>query len=112
MGSGAVIYVPSFIKICSGVQKLIGDKRDTHTQTATWSHKPTLFFQNKESGLKMCSFVFSVVGLLYFDKTIVGRKMEKIERINGILCVTQCFPIATIPIILRSFHQNYYYNFD
>jgi hypothetical protein len=24
----------------------------THT-TATWSHKPTLFFQNKESGLKL-----------------------------------------------------------
>jgi hypothetical protein len=23
----------------------------THTQTATWSHKPTLFFQNKESRL-------------------------------------------------------------
>jgi hypothetical protein len=24
----------------------------THTQTATWSHKPTLFLQNKESRLK------------------------------------------------------------
>jgi hypothetical protein len=41
-GSGAVIYVPRFIKIGSGVQKLIG----WDTQTATWSHKPTLFFQN------------------------------------------------------------------
>jgi hypothetical protein len=50
MGSGAVIYVPSFIKIGSGIQKLIGG--DTHTQTARWSHKPTLFFQNKESRLK------------------------------------------------------------
>jgi hypothetical protein len=30
MGSGAVIYVPSFIKIDSGVQKLIGG---IHTQT-------------------------------------------------------------------------------
>jgi hypothetical protein len=30
MGSGAVIYVPSFIKIGSGVQKLIGG--DTHGQ--------------------------------------------------------------------------------
>jgi hypothetical protein len=29
MGSGAVIYVPSFINIGSGVQKLIG--RDTQT---------------------------------------------------------------------------------
>jgi hypothetical protein len=30
MGSGAVIYVPSFIKIGSGIQKVI---RDTHTAT-------------------------------------------------------------------------------
>jgi hypothetical protein len=29
MGSGAVIYVPSFIKIGSGIQKLIGG--ETHT---------------------------------------------------------------------------------
>jgi hypothetical protein len=45
MGSGAVIYVPSFIKIGSGVQKLIGGYTDTHTQTrtATSSHMPTLF---------------------------------------------------------------------
>jgi hypothetical protein len=33
MGSGALIYVPSFIKIGSGIQKLIGGY--THTQTAT-----------------------------------------------------------------------------
>jgi hypothetical protein len=32
MGSGAVMYVPSFIKIGSGIRKLIGD---THTQTTT-----------------------------------------------------------------------------
>jgi hypothetical protein len=30
MGSGAVIYVPSFIKIGSGIQNLIGG---IHTQT-------------------------------------------------------------------------------
>jgi hypothetical protein len=36
MGSGAVIYIPSFIKIGSGIQKLIGGiHRHTHTQTAT-----------------------------------------------------------------------------
>jgi hypothetical protein len=36
MGSGAVIYVPSFIKIDSGVQKLIrGIRRHTHTHTHT-----------------------------------------------------------------------------
>jgi hypothetical protein len=33
MGSGAVIYVPSFIKIGTGNQKLIGGYTDTHTNT-------------------------------------------------------------------------------
>jgi hypothetical protein len=31
MGSGAMIYIPSFIKIGSGIQKLI--REDTHTDT-------------------------------------------------------------------------------
>jgi hypothetical protein len=54
MGSGVVIYLPSLIKIGSGIQKLIGGDTQTHTHTqtnthihtraATWSHKPTLFF--------------------------------------------------------------------
>jgi hypothetical protein len=33
MGSGAVIYVPSFIKIGSDVQKLIGGDTQTHTDS-------------------------------------------------------------------------------
>jgi hypothetical protein len=34
MGSGATIYVPSFMKIGSGVQKLIGGGyTDTHTDS-------------------------------------------------------------------------------
>jgi hypothetical protein len=40
VGSGAMIYIPSFIKIGSGNQKLIGGD----TQTTWGSHKPTLFF--------------------------------------------------------------------
>jgi hypothetical protein len=56
MGSDAVIYVPSFIKIGSSVQKLMGGGGGyTETRTAKWSHKPTLFFQNKESRLKNSS---------------------------------------------------------
>jgi hypothetical protein len=35
MGLGVVIYKPSFIKIGSGVQKLIGGDTYTHTQTHT-----------------------------------------------------------------------------
>jgi hypothetical protein len=33
MGSGAMIYIPSFIKIGSAIQKLIRG-REIHTQTA------------------------------------------------------------------------------
>jgi hypothetical protein len=29
-------------------------QKHTYTQTGMWSHKPTLFFQNKESTLKVC----------------------------------------------------------
>jgi hypothetical protein len=40
MGSGAVICTPSFIKIGSDIQKLMGGFTDTRT---TWrSHKPAL----------------------------------------------------------------------
>jgi hypothetical protein len=50
MGSGAMIYIPSFIQICSGIQKLTGGGNGfTDTQTALRSHKPTLVKQaNKD----------------------------------------------------------------
>jgi hypothetical protein len=34
VGSGAMIYIPSFIKIGSGIQKLMGSEVHRHTQTA------------------------------------------------------------------------------
>jgi hypothetical protein len=53
MGSGAVIYVPSFIKIGSGIQKLTGRDSQTHTHRQHGDViSPLLFFKNKESGLK------------------------------------------------------------
>jgi hypothetical protein len=42
MGLGAVIYVPNFIEIGSGIQKLIGD---THRQQL--GILSLLYFQNK-----------------------------------------------------------------
>jgi hypothetical protein len=42
MGSGAMIYIPSFVKIGSGIQMLIGGGGDLQTQTAWRSHNPTL----------------------------------------------------------------------
>jgi hypothetical protein len=43
MGSVAMIYIPSFIKIDSGIQKLIGGIcRHADTQKGWSTHKPTL----------------------------------------------------------------------
>jgi hypothetical protein len=42
MGSGVMIYIPSFIRTGSGIQKLIGGHR--HAQTGSWSHKSTFIF--------------------------------------------------------------------
>jgi hypothetical protein len=59
-GSGAMIYIPSLIKIGSGIQKLI---RGIHTETALRSHKPTFIFyflQNKESRLTASNLICRV----------------------------------------------------
>jgi hypothetical protein len=50
--SGAMIYIPSFIKIGSGIQKLVGGEyTDTHRAGDLVSL--FLFFQNKKSRLKL-----------------------------------------------------------
>jgi hypothetical protein len=47
MGSGAMMYIPSFIEIFSAIQKLTGD---THTHRQDRDRiKSTFIFQNKES---------------------------------------------------------------
>jgi hypothetical protein len=48
MGSDAKINIPSFIKIGSGIQKLIGGTHRQHGNLIS----PLLFFQNKESRIK------------------------------------------------------------
>jgi hypothetical protein len=42
IGSGTTIYIPSFVKTGSGIQKLMG--REIHNQTAWLSHKPIYIF--------------------------------------------------------------------
>jgi hypothetical protein len=47
MASGALIYIPNFIRIVLSIQKLI--RADTQAHRAWRSHKPTfLFFKIKE----------------------------------------------------------------
>jgi hypothetical protein len=45
IGSYAMIYIPSFIKIGSGIQNMIGVFRDS--QMVWRSHKPALIFISK-----------------------------------------------------------------
>jgi hypothetical protein len=51
MGSGAMIYVPSFIETCSDIQKLMGEDTQTHRQDGDCISL-LLFFQNKEGKAK------------------------------------------------------------
>jgi hypothetical protein len=46
MGSCVMMYIPSFIKTGSSIQKLIGgnSQTQTHTQRAWRLHKPTFIF--------------------------------------------------------------------
>jgi hypothetical protein len=43
MGSDAVIHIPTFTRIGSGIQKLFG-RGNTDTQTGWRSHKPNFYF--------------------------------------------------------------------
>jgi hypothetical protein len=52
MGSGTMVYIPSFIKSRSGIQKLIRGDTQTHRQQGDLISL-LLFLQNKESRLKM-----------------------------------------------------------
>jgi hypothetical protein len=52
MGSGAMIYIPGFMKIGSGIQKLIWGDTQTHRQQGDLISL-ILYFQNKESMLKI-----------------------------------------------------------
>jgi hypothetical protein len=60
IGSGVIIYVPSFIKTGSGIQKLLGVDSQRHRQEGDLIGL-LLFFKKKESRLKMkhCPPVFA-----------------------------------------------------
>jgi di/tricarboxylate transporter len=65
MGSGAMIYIPSFIKIGLGIQKLMEGRR-INIQT----HSLLLFLQTKESRLIMLIFLLL---LLLFLMTAINK---------------------------------------
>jgi hypothetical protein len=59
MGSGAMIYIPSFVQNGSGIQKLITGDSQTHRQHGN-RISPLLFFQNKESRLRIQSNITEI----------------------------------------------------
>jgi hypothetical protein len=63
MGSGAIIYIPSFIKIGSDIQKLIRGVTDTQRGDRI---NLLPFFQNKESSLKIRKFSNSLVPMVSY----------------------------------------------
>jgi hypothetical protein len=50
MGSDTMIYIPSFIKIGSGIQKLIGVEGYTHRQHGDHIHLLPFFFKIRKVG--------------------------------------------------------------
>jgi hypothetical protein len=68
MSSGALIYIPSFIHIGSGIQKLMEGKTQTHRQHGDLISL-LLFFLNKESRLRIDNVMFKmsiIVGTYLF----------------------------------------------
>jgi hypothetical protein len=65
MSPGGTVYIPSFIKIGSCVQKLIRGFSDT--QTVRRSHKPTFILQNKERRLKSIKYKNLSVQVKYYN---------------------------------------------
>jgi hypothetical protein len=57
IGSGAMVYIPTFKNICSGIQKLKGRREYIDTRQADLISL-LLFFQNEESGLITDRFGF------------------------------------------------------
>jgi hypothetical protein len=78
MGSGAMIYIPSFIKYGSAIHKLIGGTTQIHRHT--WrSHKHTFIFLNEKSRLKYNS---SFYGGEYFGAPERIRESKGWKRVG------------------------------
>jgi hypothetical protein len=54
IGSGAIIYIPSFIQIGSAIQKLMGGDTDSMVIALVYFY---FFFQNKKIRLKRIDFI-------------------------------------------------------
>jgi hypothetical protein len=95
MGSGAMIDIPSFIKISSGIRKLIREDTETHRPVGD-RISLLLFFQNKGNRGKKCVlFVCDLV--LCSNSSATHNRIEypKFSARNETLRITGVYP--TLP---------------
>jgi hypothetical protein len=64
MGSNAIVYIPRFIKTSLGMQKLLRGRYTETNREKAGLMIPTLFFQNRESGLNM-SFILDLFSITF-----------------------------------------------
>jgi hypothetical protein len=90
MGSRAMIYIPSFIKTGSGIQKLIGWDIQKHRQHGDRISLP-LFFENKETTLKTHqynankSLEDSILKTLCIANILVHQKPDNLHDSTGVM---------------------------
>jgi hypothetical protein len=91
MGSGAVIYIISFVKIGSGIQKLMGGGGGTQTHRQLGDGiSLLLFIKNKESRLNPLWIRLSCPSLFKFCRILI-------ELLHGIKLLTTLIEKITFP---------------
>jgi hypothetical protein len=73
MSSGGKIYVPSFIKIGSRIQTLLGENSNTDTRTQDGLINFISFFQNKESRPVKLSFLTNGIIVSNYNNAPMGN---------------------------------------
>jgi hypothetical protein len=119
MGSGVMIYIPSFIKIASGIQKLKGKYTDTQTHRQHGDSISLLsFFQDKESRLKTSIRKQSRRqrgAILHFIINYNNHYCAGVSSVDGVrtgMCLSEQHPsfrlllayIVCISFLVHSFH--------
>jgi hypothetical protein len=109
VGSGAVIYILSYIKINSGAEKLIGRYIDTH------GHQRDLisllyFFRNKDSRIKSYVRVNESSEIMKYRVTIATdcRRLTRCMNISYVVSHEQarrfCLVYCVYSVIIDNFH--------
>jgi hypothetical protein len=91
MGSGAMIYMPSFIKIGSAIQKLTGGYTDRQHVDCI-----NLLFKNKESRLR----IYSLHQGLWLKIFIIKKPSRAARKVN--LELVACYELLHLAYVKNS----------